>query len=438
MIPPRLREIGGPLGVVFLCLALILFGLAQLISVERSLREGPPAENMLRVISQTQVELLKLDATIWRHELDDPAVGVQFERLADLLGNLSEPPQRQYLRRLELDGKVAEQTDAVLALDPILAQRSDAWAISLSEALGRLLQTLHSAADQSATTDWEDLSDRLQSYRAAVLQVLVALAFGLAAAAYLGWRVWADQRSLLNAVNLAQQLRQQRKQAEYWKDFASVISHQFRTPLAVIDSSAQRIVGGAATSDSTTERVQTIRSTVADLSRLVDAILLAGQLENGTKTARCARHDLIELGASIVSNLRARYPDKEIRLDVDAESLVAWFDPSLLVHCLLNLVDNALLHAGPPVVLRLYAEGEQAVCSISDSGPGISEAELGELFNKFRRGASTNADGSGLGLWIAKQLAELQGATIDVRSLIGEGTTFSVRIPAQGPEEIQQ
>lgn len=282
-----MRRVGVPAAIVLSCLGLLAFGMIRLSAIEKTMRINEAA-NMLWVISQTEIEVLRLDATIARSDGGGSGdVSTRFDLLASRLLLLTEGPQLRYLERIGVDQPILEVSAKISAMDPQGTPLPTKVVNTLVGELDVLRSVLHRAANLSMVTEWEDMSARLKSYRGAVLQVILSLAFGIALAAILGWRLVADQRALLRveedrlrAVRLEQDLEKERIQGAYWRDFVAIVSHQFRTPLAIIDSGAQRIMRGKDTllSPPHRERLETIRNTVADLSRLVEATLLAGQL----------------------------------------------------------------------------------------------------------------------------------------------------------------
>lgn len=440
----RLQRVGLPAAIVLLCLGLLAFGLMRLSAVERTMRINQAA-NMLWVISQTETEVLRLDAALARGaEAVSTALTTRFDMLASRLALITGGPQLRYLERIGVAQQILDHRVRIGALDPrggaLPPDRAD-LVVSELEALRRVLQR---SANLSMVTEWEDLSARLESYRGAVLQVILSLAFGIAMATYLGWRLVADQRGLLRAeedrlraVRLEQDLEQERVKGAYWRDFAAIVSHQFRTPLAIIDSGAQRILRGsqAVVARPHREKLETIRTTVADLSRLVEAALLAGELENGIRQTHCARHDIVPPLRHLIEDLRARHPDRQIAIETATEAIQAWCDPGLTSHAVMNLVENALRHSAGSVILRLFETGDRVACAVVDTGPGIPSEDMAHIFDRFRRGPGQEGIGSGLGLWTARKLADVQGGGLEVESWPRVGSVFTLWLRRQAPVE---
>ena len=123
-----------------------------------------------------------------------------------------------------------------------------------------------------------------------------------------------------------------------------------------------------------------------------------------------------------------------LAFEVPSEPVMLSFDRERIVQLLSNLVGNALKFTprGGEVVAELVARPDEAIIEVRDSGPGIPEADLPLVFDRFFRGTNVGearASGSGLGLAIARSIVEMHGGPIQVTSVIGEGATFIVRLP---------
>jgi signal transduction histidine kinase len=108
-------------------------------------------------------------------------------------------------------------------------------------------------------------------------------------------------------------------------------------------------------------------------------------------------------------------------------------DLSLVKKVLLHLIDNANLYSSPgePITVRTARDGDSVVCSVEDRGPGIEETELARIFEKFYRGKGQRdrVDGTGMGLAIAAAIVKAHGGTIEAKSSLGVGSTFTFRLP---------
>ncbi len=233
-------------------------------------------------------------------------------------------------------------------------------------------------------------------------------------------------------------LEREREVGESYRDFASMVSHQFRTPLAVIDSSMQRLVrlGTKATVAEIAERAGRVRQAIARLANLVDGTLDAARLETGqieVKARGCALPALVE---SLCERQREGAPHRELRLHVaegsGAPATVAHCDPVLIEHVMSNLLTNAEKYSPPeaPIEVEVSADEEAVYCSVHDQGVGIPANELSQVFQPFIRATTAKGTpGTGIGLHLARKLARLQGGDVTVETQEGQGSTFTLRLP---------
>lgn len=425
-----------PLSLLIGCIGAMVFGIVTLFNAERAMRLDR-ATNMVWVIGQAEVETLRLDAALARNPPAD--VALRHDLLVRRLSLLCAAPQRRRLQDYE-------GADEICAAGERIAGQSLDGALhntALARDVDTLRDLLHRASTQAMTAEWEALSQRLENHRAAVTQVMASLAGAVLAAIYLGWRGYSNQNALLraettrlHALELERDLERERVTSTYWRDFAAVVSHQFRTPLAVIDSAAQRLLrrGRQLDTAALAEKQATIRQMVAAMGRMVDTALISGEVENDRRPAECAAHDLVPLLGGLVAEIAPRAAPRKILLRVEAPRAIAWCDPHLVLHIVINLIENALRHTpGPaPVILRLEPADEGWALSVADSGPGIADEELPHIFERFR----TRADGgSGLGLWIARRLAEMQGGRLTVQSASATGSVFTLHLTRTGAGE---
>lgn len=170
--------------------------------------------------------------------------------------------------------------------------------------------------------------------------------------------------------------------------------------------------------------------------KLINDLKLTWQLDSGTfpfhlQQVRMERY-LKELVIDIVND--PAFSDHEIAFESDAADVSAAIDPELFRRAVGNLVINGLVHNPPDtkVTVSVWEDTGNSVCiSVRDDGKGISEEEQAKLFTRYYRGTNTKEkpEGSGLGLAIAKQIVSLHGGEFAVKSRVGEGTEFTIRLP---------
>ncbi|MGP4669575.1 PAS domain-containing sensor histidine kinase [Agrobacterium pusense] len=237
-------------------------------------------------------------------------------------------------------------------------------------------------------------------------------------------------------VELDRLLQQEREVNALQRRFVAMISHEFRTPLAIIDSAAQRLIRTklAPTPEYLAEKSMQIKGAVARMVELMESILAAGRLQTGTIEIR---KEEASLGALIREcSIRKQQISRSHLIHLDLERLPSTmsFDPGAIERVFSNLLSNAVKYAptSPDIFVRGWAEDGIATIEVSDSGIGIDAEDLERLFEPyFRARSATGIAGTGIGLNIVREIIELHDGTISVSSEIGRGTTFTVRIPSK-------
>ncbi|HTO97712.1 MAG TPA: hybrid sensor histidine kinase/response regulator [Myxococcales bacterium] len=224
-------------------------------------------------------------------------------------------------------------------------------------------------------------------------------------------------------------------------EFLSMTSHDIRGLLQALrltlDVQLQRA------QDRNFEReamVHAIRRSVSDvqqMTRLVEDLLDRTQFDAGKVILHFQE---LDLSALVRQGLQRSIDEAGARgsaVELDApEPVPGLFDPVRVDQVLSNLLSNAMAHgAGKPVRVSVRKSGAQAVISVTDHGPGIAAEDLEQVFQRFERGPSRERGGYGLGLWIVRELVQLHGGEVSVRSAPGQGATFEVRLPLHQKQE---
>jgi signal transduction histidine kinase/DNA-binding NarL/FixJ family response regulator len=220
------------------------------------------------------------------------------------------------------------------------------------------------------------------------------------------------------------------------RQFLSMVSHEFRTPLAVIDSAAQMLGLRIDEHDSgMRSRLQSIRTSVRRLNGLIESYLADDRLHAGTLALEARPFDLAGLLASLVENHGVISPDARFTLDLDGLPETVTGDPDLLSLAFNNLLSNAVKYS--PADARVEITGRPAPYGLSiavrDHGIGIPASDLPHVFDRFFRGSNAGGvTGTGIGLHLVRHVVELHGGTVTVESAPRTGTTFTVTLPAAG------
>ena len=214
--------------------------------------------------------------------------------------------------------------------------------------------------------------------------------------------------------------------------FVAAASHDLRQPLQTL-----RLLNGSLHDEASAPRLREIVAqqarTIAEMGRLVDALLDVGRLDAGMVEPSPRDIDLAELLAGLGREFAPLARDGEVALHVDAPRVGARTDPVLLGQVLRNLVANALKFAPRGEVrISCVAAGQDAVVEVRDDGVGIAPEHLGRIFDEFYRVAPPDGDGAqghGLGLAIVRRLVDLLGIALSVESTPGAGTRFRLTMP---------
>ena len=234
---------------------------------------------------------------------------------------------------------------------------------------------------------------------------------------------------------LLKSLAREKELSQMKSNFVSMVSHEFRTPLGIIMSSAQ-ILSDYFERLSPEERLEHLRSIAGNsrhMSSLMEEALVLSRVDAGKMLCEPMPIDLAALCRRITDEaLSACRCDGKINLSVAENCTIARADERLLRHILTNLLSNALKYSPPgaPIDFEVTCQGSDAVFVVRDRGIGIPEADRGWLFEPFHRGRNVeNRPGTGLGLTIVKRCVELHGGRIAVQSEPDRGSEFTVRLP---------
>lgn len=234
---------------------------------------------------------------------------------------------------------------------------------------------------------------------------------------------------------LVRTLEREKELSQLKSNFVSMVSHEFRTPLGIIQSSAE-LLGDFHDQMPPVEREEQLKSITRNTRRMagmMEAVLVLSRLDAGKLEFQPAALDLNGFCRRVVDEvLSATNRRCAIRLSMTSLPLEAKADEGLLAHIFTNLLSNAVKYSdsGATVRFTVARAGQDAVCMVRDQGIGISEADQRQMFKAFHRGSNVgNRPGTGLGLLLVKRCAELHGGQVQVKSKIGAGTTVTVRLP---------
>ena len=245
---------------------------------------------------------------------------------------------------------------------------------------------------------------------------------------------------------IAESIHEYSKAVGRYRDmFLAVLGHDLRSPLDAVLNASEFLTKDAQLSDRDHRLVQAIRGSGVRMRDLIDDMLdyTSSQLGAGMPLHRSAA-DMGEVAEEVVRQSEVTHPGREFRTDFRGDLSGQW-DPRRIRQALLNLIDNAVQHGAPDSPITVCVSGDDAggnvVVSVHNLGTPVPDEARERIFEPFQRGASGEAareggsERKGLGLYIARRMAEAHGGALEVDSSPDGGTTFSIRLPRVSPNE---
>lgn len=241
---------------------------------------------------------------------------------------------------------------------------------------------------------------------------------------------------------VAASLKKEKEASDIQKQFINMVSHEFRTPLSIVDGNAQILRRRGTDMDAETleKRTRIIRSAVSRLVHMMEDILSSNMLTTGKFELN---REPVALEKT-VKNMCDEFTDLSSLHTIDYQvhdiPEMAVLDRKVLTLTLSNLLSNAVRYSDNDSVIEVDAwiEGQELCISVTDQGLGIPEYEQEKVFEPYYRGESASSiAGTGIGLNLVKRLVEMHNGHIFLESEVGEGTTFTVTIPIDPYEEEQ-
>jgi signal transduction histidine kinase len=255
-------------------------------------------------------------------------------------------------------------------------------------------------------------------------------------------RIEERTRDLVSANNKLNREVEERERLERQQaDFFAMVTHDLKSPVAVIKGYAELILGNKSLDNDTVEMVNSIGRSSARLTGIINEFLTIMRLGQKDLVLNKAVFDLGGLIKEVVNDYSAICEKAGIRMDVEEEVRMPHFfgDSYYMQRALANLVNNAIKFtpSGGKICLksrRAGDKGDLVMVSVSDTGTGIEAAELDKIFEKYYCSKSNNGvKGTGLGLAVVKAVAEAHGGRVEVESELGQGSTFKLILPV-GPQ----
>lgn len=233
--------------------------------------------------------------------------------------------------------------------------------------------------------------------------------------------------------NLNKMAAELSKTAVLNNDFVSNVSHELKTPLAVVQNYAAALKKDGVTDEERKHYADVLEDTAKKLTALVGNVLKLNRLENHEITPEFTKIDLEESLARAVLKYEDMIENKNLRLECDLQSAEVYSVEEYLDIIWNNLISNAVkfTDSGGAIKVSLRLVGGKAVVSVADTGCGIDSGTGARIFEKFYQGDTSHAgEGNGLGLALVKKVIDVLGGEIHVESARGKGSVFTVSLPA--------
>lgn len=215
-------------------------------------------------------------------------------------------------------------------------------------------------------------------------------------------------------------------------DFIASVSHELKTPLAVIQNYATMMQSTALTEEKRIEYAKTISDASRKFSELVTNILKLNKLDNQQIYPEVSEYNLSEQLRECLLNFESVWEKKSLIIETDIdEDVCIKADAELLFLVWNNLISNAVKFTGDggKILVSLKQSNGGAIIKVSDTGCGIAPEVRGRIFEKFYQGDNSHSvQGNGLGLALVKRVVDITGGEISVESTLGQGSTFTVKL----------
>jgi len=284
----------------------------------------------------------------------------------------------------------------------------------------------------AALPSWAELVDRIPVAQGSASPRSVTLPVSVRGREL--WLSFVAVRGAGGVVYAFRDLTSERRLEEEKTHLVATISHELRTPMAAVYGAAETLIHrDDLPPELRRELLAMIAAQATRLTVIVESVLLTSRLDRGDVEVEREPVDVTEVARATVEAMRSRLPSAvSLELEAGQDAVNAAGDADRIQQVLVNLLDNAIKYGGGSrVTVRVDRTDGVVRLSVQDSGPGLSSAEQARIFDKFYRAGPqlTRAGGTGLGLYISRELVRRMGGRLDVHSKLGAGATFVLELP---------
>ncbi len=261
-------------------------------------------------------------------------------------------------------------------------------------------------------------------------------------------QVWSlDQRSLIESfasfitvilekdmlTKLAEEAKVKAESEKLQTALLDSVSHELKTPLAVIAGSAEHLAKGGIQAETFQRLVSEIRAASQRLLQTVNGLLDMTRLDSGRLQLNLEWHDIRDILNQILENLKDQLSHHHVNVKYEGDPSVVKIDAMMVQQALMNLISNAAMYSpqNTEITISVHSNQNALFISVMDQGRGIPKEDLDKIFDKFYRGKNPQPGGLGLGLSISKRFIQAHGGDIEVRNLEKGGACFTVSLPVE-------
>jgi PAS domain S-box-containing protein len=307
------------------------------------------------------------------------------------------------------------------------------WNRAAELVTGLRLERVHEHSLAEVIPEWETLSARIPVAEHGAMARSVTLPLRVGENDL--WLSFAAVRMADGVIYACRDVTSEQRLEEEKNDLVATISHELRTPMSAVYGAAKTLLREDVefSAERRQQLLEMIATQAARLSQITEEVLLTSRLDRGDLPVEAEPVDVAGIVSETVEAIRPQLPDSaEIEIEIPEDVGAASGDRDRIQQVLVNLLDNAVKYGANPVKIHAYRTDDLIRICVADAGPGIALSDQPRIFEKFYRAdpqLARSPGGTGLGLYISRELAQRMGGRLDLSSELGAGATFVVELP---------